>query len=256
MKFPDASDSDRVGSGNAHGWCYLMTWTVGVSAALCIASSVSACGGDPSPVAPTDSVFPQVPTPSVTALSVTALSVTVGSTAGGTPMKITGTGLGRGASVTFGSVTVTSMSYDPRDASGTSLLIDTPAHTAGMVDVTVTNPNRGQTFRLSRGYEYVPQESFDFNGDWDGVTTNGTDSLVQFTIRNNKLVTASCRNELDNKIVALSSTVMNGQFSAEAEDGSVLSGRLVSATQAVGKITAPQCLLSNANPWRAEKLGR
>jgi IPT/TIG domain len=251
MRFPDASDSDPVGSGNAHVWCSLMTWTVGVSAALCIASSVSACGGDPSPVAPTASVFPQVPTPSVT-----ALSVTVGSTAGGTPMKITGTGLDRGASVTFGSVTVTSMSYDPRDASGTSLLIDTPAHAAGMVDVTVTNPNRGQTFRLSRGYEYVPQESFDFNGDWDGVTTNGTDSLVQFTIRNNRLVTASCRNELDSKIVALSTTVMNGQFSAEAEDGSVLSGRLVSATQAVGKITAPQCLLSNANPWHAVKLGR
>jgi IPT/TIG domain len=263
MGFSDpSSDPVRRYDDNARARCYVMTWTVRASVALFLASSLSACGADRSPVAPGNSVFPQVPTPSVDRLptpsvdrlSIAALSVTVGSTLGGTPMKITGTGLGRGANVTFGSVTVTSSSYDPRDASGSSLLIDTPAHVAGVVDVTVSSD--GQTFRLSRGYEYVPQESFDFNGDWDGVTTNGTDALVQFTITNSKLVTASCRTELDDKVVTLSGAVMDGQFSAEAGDGSALSGRLVSATQAVGRITAPQCLLSYANPWRADKLGR
>jgi len=215
-----------------------------------VALILAGCSGnrDASPVAPTAAVAPSGPT-----LTVTALSVSVGSTAGGTPMKITGTGLERGASVTFGSATVTSRSYDPRDVPGTSLVIDTPAHAAGLVDMIITNPNR-QTFRFNQGYEYVPQESFDFNGEWDGVTTNGTDTLVQFTISNNMLVTASCRFDLD-KIFTLSAAVMNGEFSAKGRDGLVLSGRMVSASQAVGQITAPECL-SNTNPWHASKLAR
>lgn len=166
--------------------------TIGVAIALGFAGCSG--GPDPSPVlsaplAPTAAVVPSAPAPIVT-----ALSVNTGSTGGGTPIKIRGTELHRGASVTFGTATVASDSYDPRDAPGTSLLINTPAHTAGVVDVIVTNPNR-QTFRLSQGYEYRPQQSFDFNGEWDGVTTDGSDTLVQFIIKNSMLITTSCQGQ-------------------------------------------------------------
>ena len=249
MRFPATSTHFKApDSGKAKGRFSIVMWTVGIGTALSVATGSASCSGDSSPVAPTAAAVPSGPTPTVT-----ALSINMGSTGGGTPVRITGTDLQRGASVTFGSTTVTSTGYDPRDEPGTSILIDTPAHAAGLVDVVVTNLNR-QTFRLSQGYEYVPQDSFDFNGDWDGVTTDGSDTLVQFTIRNNMLVTASCRSDLDNKIVALFTAVTNGEFSAQAQDGFVLSGRIVSASQAVGQMTAAPCI-GNTHPWRASKLG-
>jgi hypothetical protein len=106
----------------------------------------------------------------------------------------------------------------------------------------------------SQSYEYVPQQSCDFNGEWDGVTTEGSGTSVQFTIRNNMLVSASCQSNLDSMVVVLSTPVMNGEFSANAHEGFGLSGRIVSASQAIGQITAGQCL-TGGHPWRASKRG-
>jgi hypothetical protein len=207
----------------------IMTWTVGMGAALSVAGSLVSCNGDSSPVAPTFALSRENP-------SVIALSINVGSTGGGTPVKITGTKLQQRATVTFGTATPTSStSWDPREVAGTSLLINTPAHAAGVVDVIVTNPN-GETFRLNQGYEYAPQQSFDFNGDWDGVTTDGSDALVQFTIRNNVLTTASCRYDAT-KTVVLSTAAMNGEFSSQAPGVFSLTGRIVSATEAIGTVS-------------------
>ena len=164
-------------------------------------------------------------------------------------MTITGTELHKGATVMFGTTAVGSRS-DHRTAS-TSLFVETPAHTAGVIDVTVVNID-GQMFRISQGYEYVSQQSFDFNGNWEGWTTNGTDTLVQLTIRNNVLVTASCLGD-QNKTVKLTTDVVNGDFSLGRSDGFVLSGRIVSESQAVGQITAPPCI-GNANPWHLSKV--
>jgi hypothetical protein len=183
---------------------------------------------------------------------VTGFSVDVGSTEGGTPIRITGTNLQRGARVTFSQTTVASNSYDPRDALGTSLLITTPAHAAGRVDVTVTNPD-GSSLRLGPRYEYAPPHSFDFNGDWDGVSYDGQHTMIQFTIANNVLVTASCQG-LGNATVSLSTAANTGNFLSDGPDGFRLSGRIVSASEATGRLVAPAC--GTDTIWRASKLDR
>jgi len=211
-------------------------------------------GTDRSPTTPSNGGLPSgAMVPSGPIPTVTALSVNVGSTDGGTPVTIRGTSLERGATVTFGSTTVGSTSWDPRDAPGTTLLIDAPAHAAGMVDVIVTNPLK-QSFRLTAGYEFVPPDSFDFNGEWDGVTTDGSDTVVQFTIRNNVVVSASCRFDLS-KTVPLSTAVRNGEFTSSAQDAFVFSGRIVAASAAVGQITGAPCdAPGGTHTWRAFKI--
>ena len=95
----------------------------------------------------------------------------------------------------------------------------------------------------------MPQEAFDLNGDWDGVTTDGSDTFVQFTIKNNVLVTASCEGQ-GKATVALSGAVSNGEFSVGGPDAFLLSGRSVTASVAIRKIMAPACYISNS-PWHA-----
>lgn len=67
------------------------------------------------------------------ALSVTAVTPTSGTSAGGTPVTITGTGFSAGSQVKFGGVPAGNVNV----ASGTQLTVTTPAHAAGVVDVEV-----------------------------------------------------------------------------------------------------------------------
>ncbi len=221
---------------------------IGSAVGVAVALILTGCSdnSDRSSIAPTLG-----PTTVTVGPTVTSISVNVGSTRGGMPIELTGTGLRSSASVTFGTATVTSTRYDPRAAPSTLLVVDTPAHAAGVVDVIVTNLD-GQTFRLNRGYEFVPQEAFDLNGVWDGVTTDGGDTFVQFTIKNNVLVTASCEGQ-GKATVALSGQVSDGEFSVGGPDAFLLSGRIVAASVAVGKIMAPACFIS-ISPWHAFKL--
>lgn len=221
---------------------------------LCIALVVTlgfvGCGGPsmaPSAPSPRPAAFPSAVIPTVT-----ALSVDIGSSNGGTPIRFTGTNLQRGASVTFDRVTVTSNSWDPRDAPGTSLLITSPPHTAGKVDLAVTNPD-GSSANLSQRYEYAPQQSFDFNGSWDGVSYDGQHTMIQFTIVNNVLISASCQG-LDNTTVSLRTAVTGGEFSSEGPDGWRVSGRIVSASEATGTLGAAACGANTT--WRASKLAQ
>ena len=206
------------------------------------------CAGpstSPSAPSPRAMLLPPALTPTVT-----ALSVEIGSTNGGTPIRFTGTNLQRGASVTFDRVTVTSNSWDPRDAPGTSLLITTPPHTAGKVDLTVTNSD-GSSINLSQRYEYAPPQSFDFNGSWDGVSYDGQHTMIQFTIVNNVLITASCQG-LGNTTVSLRTAVIGGEFSSAGPDGWRVSGRIVSASEATGTLNA----CGSNTIWRASKLAQ
>ncbi len=179
-----------------------------------------------------------------------ALSVTRGTASGGTPVQVTGDRVAQGATVTFGTTTVRT-TFDRRHPG--SVFVETPAHPAGLIDVAVVNPD-GQTFRLSQGYEYVPQEAFDFNGDWVALVGHGSDEGIdmpmQFTIKNNVLVTASCMSsDGRTRAVALSTPVRNGEFSSGPHEGFVLTGRILSNFQARGQMTAP-CGSRNA-PWIA-----
>jgi hypothetical protein len=218
--------------------------------ALVAMLSLTACAGSSDmsgPSAPTP-VVPTSPAELPTVRLPIALSVGRGTTGGGTPVHVTGDRVARDATVTFGTTTVRT-TYDPRHPS--SVFVETPAHPAGLIDVTVVNPD-GQTFRLSQGYEYVPQGSFDFNGDWVAIvghgSADGSDMQMQFTVKTNVLVSASCTgSDGATRTVTLSTPVRDGEFSSGPHEGFALTGRILSNFQARGQITAP-CGSRN-EPW-------
>ena len=72
-----------------------------------------------------------------------------GPVAGGTGVTITGTGLVTGATVTFGGTAATNVVVK----NGTTMTATTPAHAAGAVTVTVTNPDT-QSGSLANGFTY------------------------------------------------------------------------------------------------------
>jgi hypothetical protein len=217
-------------------------------AAIATALGAVGCNGSSHlPVAsPSAIVIPANP-PS----SVTGVSINRGSTAGGTKFKIRGTNLARESTVTFGNVKALSNSYDPRDEPGTTLYITSPPHPAGVVDLVITRGD-GQ-LRVSDAFEFVDQETFDFNGKWAGFTIDGTDVWIEFVIRNNTLVSGSC-DGIKTKTAVLPIDVTAGRFLAQGPDSFHLAGRIVSAEQATGKVTGPDCNGSGESPWQAYKV--
>jgi hypothetical protein len=175
--------------------------------------------------------------------TVTAISPDVGSTSGDTPVVIFGTGFQYTATVTFDGVAVAAR-FDSRYTD--RMYLSTPPHAAGRVDVVVTNAG-SQPGRLDAGYTYAVPESFDFNGTWWGFPTDGSDLSVEFTIQNNVLLRASC----ETSVVTFSPPlpVTNGAFSF-SRDGSTMTGKIVSASDAVGAITLLPC---NAPLWKATR---
>jgi IPT/TIG domain len=175
--------------------------------------------------------------------TVAAISPNVGSTSGDTPVVISGTGFLRGVTATLGSVAV-NVRFDTRYTD--RIFLSTPPHAAGTVGVVVTNPG-GQPGRLDAGYTYAVPASFDFNGTWWGFPLDGSDLPLEFTIQNNALLTASC----DTSVVTFSPPVpvTNGAFSF-SQDGSTMTGKIVSASQAIGAIALAPC---NAPLWDATR---
>jgi hypothetical protein len=82
--------------------------------------------------------------------TVSSVSPSTGSTGGGTAVTITGTGFLAGAVVEFGGVLATNVVV----VNGTSITATTPPHTAGPVDVIVTNSD-SQSGTLPGGYVYA-----------------------------------------------------------------------------------------------------
>jgi hypothetical protein len=86
-------------------------------------------------------------------LSVTNISAATpssGATSGGTTLVISGGGFTPGAAVSFGGTPATSVQVE----SATSLIALAPYHSAGVVDIVVTNPD-GRSGTLLKGYTYV-----------------------------------------------------------------------------------------------------
>jgi hypothetical protein len=88
----------------------------------------------------------QVPAPTVTGVAPTS-----GPTAGGTPITITGTGFVSGATVTLGGTAATNVVWN----NSTTITATTPPHTAGDVNLTVTNPD-GQSGTKVNAFTYNP----------------------------------------------------------------------------------------------------
>ena len=192
------------------------------------------------------------PSPQPTGLQPTVTSITpnTGSTRGEAWVVITGTQFQSGARVTLridgsphwsGGVARASVMPD-----GT-ISLTTSASAAGRVDVTVTNAG-GLSSTLAGAYTFAPPETFDSNGDWRG--DNDDDSkgnfVVQFTIRQNMLVSVSCHDINDGHSGAVltlpsGSPVHNGEFSFLGDDGAAVSGRLVSPVEAKGTVNVGPC---------------
>ena len=89
--------------------------------------------------------------------TVTAISPTSGTANGGTAVTITGTNFVSGASVSLGGTAATKVNV----VSSTSITATTPAHSAGAVNVVVTNSN-GESGTLTNGYTYVASGIINF----------------------------------------------------------------------------------------------
>jgi hypothetical protein len=222
-----------------------MTRVIGLTWALAGCSQSSGLPGAPSPSPPV------IPTPSRAAPALTDIFPSVGSAAGGATIKIVATGFMPGMTATFDEIKVTGR-FDSRDTSFTTFLSETPAHTAGTVDLTVTNPD-GQSHRVAAGYTYAPQESFDPNGVWGGYSLNGTDTWVEFVIHDNRIVSASCAYDWTIPFTfAELPSVHDGEFSVVADGGATISGRIVSESEMAGTISVPSCTTTPL-AWRANR---
>ena len=92
-------------------------------------------------------------------VTVTSVSPNFGTVTGGTNVTVNGTNFAAGATVTFGGTAATNVVV----VSGIKITAKTPAHTAGVVNVTVTNTDTS-TGTLTSGYTYTAQH-FDPNND-------------------------------------------------------------------------------------------
>ena len=209
------------------------------------------CDGKPlsGPTHPTTSVaqptISLVPSPSITSVSPNA-----GSTGGDTPLTVTGTGFLSGATVTVGGAIAPRLfAQTNRDA--TTIWVDTPRRATGIADVVVTNPG-GSFARLTGGYTYASPQSFNFNGEWWGNDRIGEYLLFAFTIRNNALISVTCQTYPGSETATFvpSPSVANGEFSLSG-GGRAISGKIVSATAAVGTLDIPFC--GSATVWVAAK---
>ncbi len=113
--------------------------------------------------------------------TVSNISPTSGPTTGGTAVTITGTGFQSGASVRFGGTAATNVVV----TNATHITATTPSHTAGAVDVVVTNSD-GQPGTLSNGFTYTqppptPAPTVSSVSPNSGSTQGGTNVTVTGT---------------------------------------------------------------------------
>ena len=130
-----------------------ITFTAGAAGTLTLNVTVTTSSGC-SDAKPANVNVTAVPSP----VTVTSVAPVSGSTYGGTAVTINGTGFAAGATVTFGGTAATNVVV----VSAIKITATTPAHTAGSVNVTVTNTNT-TSGTLTAGFLYATL--FDPNGD-------------------------------------------------------------------------------------------
>ena len=112
--------------------------------------------------------------------TVSSISPVSGTTAGGTPVTITGTGFLTGATVKLGGTSATGVSV----TNSTTITATTAAHAAGAVDVVVTNTD-AQSGTLSQGYTYTtpvnPAPTVSSISPVSGTTAGGTPVTITGT---------------------------------------------------------------------------
>lgn len=210
------------------------------------------CGGSPASSSGPSAVPPRsvssaaAPTGQATGLQpiVASVSPNVVTTAG-TWGTITGSQFEPGATVKIGNTPVFSTVFD-----STTIRFSGGAHSAGQVDVIVTNPG-GHVATLPSGYTYVAPDAFDANGDWMAHADGSNDYLtdMRFTIQNHALISLFCGGIAAPVTAPIPLVILNGGFSFGA-NGISMSGTLDSMTTSEGRVNAPGC---GDGLWWADK---
>jgi len=183
---------------------------------------------------------------------VTSVSPARGSTAGGTPVTIIGSGFQVGATVSLGGARQV-VSFG-----GTTILyMRTVAHDAGVVEMVVTGP-QGQAETFPAAFEYASPPTFDFNGSWEGIATRDAPGPwprswhqeIRVGVTGNVVtsINITCDGGAEWNLPA-PLVVGLGGFSLTAGDGTeIISGRIVSDRHAIGTFDTAAC---GASSWTA-----
>lgn len=178
-------------------------------------------------------------------VAIAAVAPVTGSTTGSTPLTLTGSGFQTGASVAIDGLSVRAAVAD----GGSVLRFSAPPHAVGSVTIVVTNPDGGEA-RIAGAYAYAPAETFDFNGEWSGGAGAAFDTALLFTVRGGVLVSVRCGSSSTISYDP-APAVHDGEFSIVTADGRGISGRIVSAADAVGTIDIAPCRAMN---WMAKRV--
>lgn len=212
---------------------------------LVLAQGLAGCRG---PVSPSGvpAAPPGVPGSTVLQPVIGMIVPNAGTTSGGTWGSISGSAFQPGVQVTFGGRAPGQIHVQD---STTILFWETAPHAAGPVDVAVTNP-RSQAATLAGGYTYASPDSLAFSGSWLGHAGPDYEIEMRFTIQNDVLTTVSC-GTFGTLTLPVPVPVSQGEFSSSGNDGAGISGRIVSAANAVGTINIAPC---PAGRWWGERV--
>jgi len=215
-----------------------------VVAVVLIAYPMAGCSGAEiaGPSAPS-SVPPQIrssaPNPTIV-----SISPDTGSIYGGGVVTVVGE-IDHAATATVDGIPV-GLGWSPTDA--TKHLFVSPQHTAGPVDIVVTNAAGGSQTVVG-AYTYVEPGSYRFDGKWAGYTVDGTDTWIEFTVRDQLLTSVRCIDPADMRLaIEISQPFVNGKAEIVTDAGR-FSAWTVSPTETAGTIDMKPC--SGIRRWEA-----
>ena len=207
-----------------------------IVAGVLITFSVAGCAG-------TNITGPSAPSAGPTQIAssgpkptITSLSPITGSIYGGGVVFLVGE-IDRRASVTLGGIAV-SLGWSPTD--NTKFSFVSPPHTAGPVDIVVTNPGGSWQTRVG-AYTYAEPGSYRFDGEWAGFTVDGSDTWIEFTVRDRLLTSVRCVDPSDRRLaIDLSQPFVDGKVDVVTDAGR-FSAWTVSPTETAGTIDMKPC---------------
>lgn len=210
--------------------------SIQIAAVVLIAHTVAGCSGSENAGPSGPSVVPsQIPSDAPRP-TIVGISPDTGSIYGGGVVTVVGE-IDRRATATLGGIAV-DLGWSPTDA--TKHFLVTPPHTAGSVDIVVTNPTGGSQTVVG-GYAYVEPGSYRLDGEWAGYTVDGSDTWIEFTVRDQLLTSVRCIDPFDNRLaIDLSQPFVNGKVEVMRDAGR-FSAWSVSPTETAGTIDMKPC---------------
>jgi hypothetical protein len=210
--------------------------SIQIVSVVLIASTMAGCSGSGTAGPSGPSAGPSRVPSSASKPTIVNISPDSGSIYGGGVVTVVGE-FDRRATATLGGIGV-SLGWSPTDATMHRLV--TPPHSAGPVDIVVTNPDGGsQTF--VGAYTYVAPGPYRLNGEWAGFTVDGSDTWIEFTVRDQLLTSVRCIDPSDTRLaIDLSQPFVDGKVEVVTDAGR-FSAWAVSSTETAGTIDMKPC---------------